>query len=211
MKKIITLLLVAVLPYISGCFLLAGLDCGNPDWKPFFEIEKGYFRFYEFSTNPKPNSYYADSVKIMGYPKEISFQYDVNYLSEVHKNSIDNVFMPIANACSPKESGSEGLKKSIDKINIVTLFDYDKHKKGSSMNDLIYVGGIKIDSFSTKLSTSKSKIGVEGFDLFIDHSGIKNKFDLNNLSYHPFQLKIDISYKDGTSTTAQTQLIFCEY
>ena len=110
MKKIITLLLIATLPYISGCFLILAMDCGNPDWKPFFEIDKAFFRFTTGDTQSFANKYVKDSATVL-FPKELYLDYDVNFLTMSEQKSV-NPFLPTAFACSP-------YQKVVDPVAVV--------------------------------------------------------------------------------------------
>ncbi len=205
MKKIITLLLIATLPYISGCFLILAMDCGNPDWKPFFEIDKAFFRFTTGDTQSFANKYVKDSATVL-FPKELYLDYDVNFLTMSEQKSV-NPFLPTAFACSPAENGANGLKKTIDKILVTTLYDYDKnYPKGALINELIFMDSKKIDEFVALQLENKADLEHYGHSFFIDHS---KKINNNSNIPKPTQFEIEIVYTDGTSNKAKTQYLMC--
>jgi hypothetical protein len=119
----------------------------------------------------------------------------------------NNPFLPTAFACSPAEDGSDGLKKTIDKINITTLYDYDKnHPKGALVNELFSVEGRKIDEFVVEQLESKTDLRHYGHTFSINHS---KEIIENNAAPKPFQLEMEIVYTDGTSNKAKTQYLMC--
>ena len=126
-----------------------------------------------------------------------------------------NWFMSSALACDCAFNGHLGIKNQIDSIFFNLLTDYDqKYKVGSNVNDLIIVKDI-FDSSPT--STLQNYISsFQSFD-FSDQSN-RFSFSLNNTTDFldkvkksndgvPFQLEIELKFKDGTKIISKSKLI----
>jgi hypothetical protein len=210
MKKAKSLIILFFATLLLGVFFQCENPCDcDPVLLPYTKIEAIGIKHKDLF---KGELEVEEKVEVANYTFSIPML--MTFTADTYKPQ-QNWFMNSAIACECAFNGHLGIKNQIDSITFKVLTDYDqKYKAGSNVNDLIKVSDNFNPSFSNNLQTFISSFNTFSFD---DNS-FRFGFSLNNSTEFldkvknsndgmPFQLSIELKFKDGTKMSGNSKLI----